>query len=371
MTRALPAMRTIERAGLPPIVKKLKRIPKRRHEDAEDPARRLARQHEPGDRDLRRADESGRCSPSRRGSPRRAAPRRSTRASRARRSPTARAGRRRSRARSRRACCDRPSPHRGSADRPPWSAGTPWKHRGRVGTRRTFAPPLARYRATYATVTSGARGCDNRAVSTYGLSEAEAGSPARRARADRAARDQPLARRASSARTSSRSSTRSSPSFGALTLGSATGATRSSSGSWSRTRRSGSARSCGPSARSTGCRPRSRRTRRSCATASRARSASRRSCVGDLVRGSSRATASSRTERSSRSAGLEVDESILTGESRPVARAVGEEVRSGSFAVEGAGRVRRQRGRARTATRSGSRARRASSAIRARRSSAR
>ncbi len=27
MTRALPAMRTIERAGLPPIVKKLKRIP--------------------------------------------------------------------------------------------------------------------------------------------------------------------------------------------------------------------------------------------------------------------------------------------------------------------------------------------------------
>jgi P-type E1-E2 ATPase len=35
--------------------------------------------------------------------------------------------------------------------------------------------------------------------------------------------------------------------------------------------------------------------------------------------------------------GLRVDESILTGESEPVARAVEEEVRSGSFAVEGAG----------------------------------
>jgi len=35
--------------------------------------------------------------------------------------------------------------------------------------------------------------------------------------------------------------------------------------------------------------------------------------------------------------GLQLDESILTGESRPVARAPGEEIRSGSFAVEGAG----------------------------------
>jgi cation-transporting P-type ATPase E len=35
--------------------------------------------------------------------------------------------------------------------------------------------------------------------------------------------------------------------------------------------------------------------------------------------------------------GLRIDESILTGESRAVERAVGEEVRSGSFAVEGAG----------------------------------
>jgi P-type E1-E2 ATPase len=35
--------------------------------------------------------------------------------------------------------------------------------------------------------------------------------------------------------------------------------------------------------------------------------------------------------------GLALDESILTGESRPVRRAPGEEVRSGSFAVEGAG----------------------------------
>jgi magnesium-transporting ATPase (P-type) len=34
---------------------------------------------------------------------------------------------------------------------------------------------------------------------------------------------------------------------------------------------------------------------------------------------------------------LEVDESILTGESRPVPKAVGDEVRSGSFAVEGSG----------------------------------
>ena len=35
--------------------------------------------------------------------------------------------------------------------------------------------------------------------------------------------------------------------------------------------------------------------------------------------------------------GLAFDESILTGESAPVPRAAGEEVRSGSFAVEGAG----------------------------------
>ena len=38
-----------------------------------------------------------------------------------------------------------------------------------------------------------------------------------------------------------------------------------------------------------------------------------------------------------RSDGLALDESILTGESAPVARSVGEDVRSGSFAVEGAG----------------------------------
>ena len=41
-----------------------------------------------------------------------------------------------------------------------------------------------------------------------------------------------------------------------------------------------------------------------------------------------------------RSEGLLVDESILTGESAPVARRSGEEVRSGSFAVEGAGAYR-------------------------------
>ena len=38
--------------------------------------------------------------------------------------------------------------------------------------------------------------------------------------------------------------------------------------------------------------------------------------------------------------GLTLDESILTGEARPVERAPGEEVRSGSFAVEGAGAYR-------------------------------
>ena len=36
-------------------------------------------------------------------------------------------------------------------------------------------------------------------------------------------------------------------------------------------------------------------------------------------------------------AALALDESILTGESRPIQRAPGEQVRSGSFAVEGAG----------------------------------
>ena len=41
--------------------------------------------------------------------------------------------------------------------------------------------------------------------------------------------------------------------------------------------------------------------------------------------------------RLARSDGLRVDESILTGESEPVARRVGDEVRSGSFAVEGSG----------------------------------
>ena len=38
-----------------------------------------------------------------------------------------------------------------------------------------------------------------------------------------------------------------------------------------------------------------------------------------------------------RSDGLALDESILTGESEPVPKAAGEEMRSGSFAVEGAG----------------------------------
>ena len=59
--------------------------------------------------------------------------------------------------------------------------------------------------------------------------------------------------------------------------------------------------------------------------------------VGDLVRARRPATAWSPTGRSSSRPGSRLDESILTGESRPVTRAVSEEVRSGSYAVEGAG----------------------------------
>lgn len=43
------------------------------------------------------------------------------------------------------------------------------------------------------------------------------------------------------------------------------------------------------------------------------------------------------------SAGLQVDESLLTGEADPVARAVGEDVMSGSFVVAGSGAMRAQR----------------------------
>ncbi|HSL63707.1 MAG TPA: HAD-IC family P-type ATPase, partial [Gaiellaceae bacterium] len=58
--------------------------------------------------------------------------------------------------------------------------------------------------------------------------------------------------------------------------------------------------------------------------------------VGDLVRleAGDQVVADGRLEEAS---GLALDESILTGESRPVQRGPGEEVRSGSFAVEGAG----------------------------------
>ena len=94
-------------------------------------------------------------------------------------------------------------------------------------------------------------------------------------------------------------------------------------------------RRCARSGRSTGSRRSSRRGRRSCATASRAQVASRRwspatSCA------SARATRSWPTGRS-RSDGLRLDESILTGESRPSRAAPASEVRSGSFAVEGSG----------------------------------
>ena len=44
-------------------------------------------------------------------------------------------------------------------------------------------------------------------------------------------------------------------------------------------------------------------------------------------------------------AGLHLDESILTGESRAVARVAGEEVRSGSFVVEGTGALEVDGGR--------------------------
>jgi P-type E1-E2 ATPase len=58
--------------------------------------------------------------------------------------------------------------------------------------------------------------------------------------------------------------------------------------------------------------------------------------VGDLVRveAGDQLVADGRLEEAS---GLRLDESVLTGESDSVARAGGEEVRSGSFAVEGAG----------------------------------
>ena len=53
--------------------------------------------------------------------------------------------------------------------------------------------------------------------------------------------------------------------------------------------------------------------------------------------------------------GLEVDESLLTGESDPLNKAVGDEVLSGSFIVAGSGRFQATRGRAATPTRRSSR----------------
>ena len=66
-----------------------------------------------------------------------------------------------------------------------------------------------------------------------------------------------------------------------------------------------------------------------------------------------------------------LDESILTGEAEPVARAAGDEVRSGSFAVEGDGALRRHRGRPGELRRARRRRGARSSATHARRSSSR
>jgi P-type E1-E2 ATPase len=64
--------------------------------------------------------------------------------------------------------------------------------------------------------------------------------------------------------------------------------------------------------------------------------------VGDLVRIQSGDQAVADGELVS-ATGLALDESILTGESRPVLRATGDRVRSGSFVVEGAGAFRHPR----------------------------
>ena len=122
--------------------------------------------------------------------------------------------------------------------------------------------------------------------------------------------------------------------------------------------------------RSTGSPRSSRRRRRSSATARRSGSTSPRSSKATSCC-SSQATRSSRTGTLRRSDALALDESILTGESAPVPRGAGDEVRSGSFAVEGTGAYVVDGGRRRRATQRGSRARRASSDIRARRSSGR
>ena len=63
--------------------------------------------------------------------------------------------------------------------------------------------------------------------------------------------------------------------------------------------------------------------------------------------------------------GLEVDESLLTGETDPVAKAAGDEVLSGSFVVAGCGPVPGDHGRAPTPTRASSPPRPAGSRSRA------
>ena len=125
--------------------------------------------------------------------------------------------------------------------------------------------------------------------------------------------------------------------FGALTLAFGDWRDSLSSASSSSTRASGSCRRCAPSARSTGLRSSSLRAPMpsatgTCATSPWPRWSSAtcsRSTSGDQVVADGEVT---------RSDGLLVDESILTGESRSVARSPGEELRSGSFVVEGGGR---------------------------------
>ena len=155
--------------------------------------------------------------------------------------------------------------------------------------------------------------------------------------------------RASSAPTSSRSSTSSCSSPASRRSRSATGRTRSSSGSSSRTRRSASRRRSARSTRSTGSPRSSRRPRASSATAARERRRRRRRRRRPRPARSRRpGRRRRRLVRAKRPRARRVDphRRVAAGP-----RGAGDEVRSGSFAVEGAGELRRRPPSARTATR--------------------